>query len=681
MKIKSLYIKLLFITFISLSVIYLIIKLQKSTLSFFESYDNTLNKIDKIYHDEIHLNYAIIRYSMLNDINVNKIKKHINILQKDISNLDKTFKEISFKDNLFEIYKQRVNKKINEISLLITNLNTLNNLNKEIQKLILIMPQLKQENKISFTKAKIILQITKTIINNKHIENKINFLQNEINKEIKSTKSKFELKLLTKLNDYIKTYLVFKSLLNNILNKKDFEIIEKIMKEYTKNKNREKHMISSSLKGIIALIIIYTTLIVILIIYLEKENKHINSLLKQIKNSSQIDSLTWLYNRNRLNIDLQNSKKNMVVYILNIKKFKTINHIYGMEIGDKLLIEIAHFIREIVPNKIDIYRLNGDEFAILKEKENDKCEILAIDIVNNFEKHTFNVDGIDFKVSVNIGLSCIPPYIENAYIALYKAKQSSRLKYMKYSNTIDDKEIIKKNVQKAKLLMQAFKENRIIPAYQPIFNIHTNKIEKYEVLARVLHKDGRIESIFPYLQIIKDNKLYYTLTKTIISKAFENLKDKDIEFSINFSVEDINDENIISFLISKLDKKISKKLTIEILESENINNYTNIKNFINVLHRQNISISIDDFGSGFSNFEHLANLDIDFLKIDGSLIKNIDKNIKLQKLVESIISFAKFNNIKTVAEFVETKEEFETVKRLGVDYIQGYYIGKPTLSI
>ncbi len=231
-------------------------------------------------------------------------------------------------------------------------------------------------------------------------------------------------------------------------------------------------------------------------------------------------------------------------------------------------------------------------------------------------------------------------------------------------------------------LKKALENDRIVPYYQAIFNINTNKIEKYEALVRLIDEDGSIVSPFYFLNIAKKSKQYLKLTKQVIKKSFEYFKDKDYEFSVNLTLEDIKNKNISSYIIEMLKEyKIASKVVFEIVESEGIEDFDQINNFLDRARELGCKIAIDDFGSGYSNFEYLIKLNADYIKIDGSLIKDILIDKSNQEIVVTIIDFAKRQGFKTIAEFVSNEEIFNKVKELGIDYVQGYYISEPNPNI
>jgi len=164
----------------------------------------------------------------------------------------------------------------------------------------------------------------------------------------------------------------------------------------------------------------------------------------------------------------------------------------------------------------------------------------------------------------------------------------------------------------------------------------------------------------------------------MVTASFKRLEFMQKPITINIAIDDILNAKVSSFILRKLQKHpFPDLITFEILETNEILNYTKVSNFIKKIKAFNCSVAIDDFGSGYSNFEQVLKLDIDYIKIDGSLIKNIDTNKENEIVTKTIISFAKELGVKTIAEFVSNEAIFDKVKMLGIDYAQGYYIGKP----
>ena len=181
-----------------------------------------------------------------------------------------------------------------------------------------------------------------------------------------------------------------------------------------------------------------------------------------------------------------------------------------------------------------------------------------------------------------------------------------------------------------------------------------------------------------FLDTAKETRQYHELTKIIIKKSFEIIQKTDAVFSINISILDIIDKEITTFIYQSMDKyNVGGKLIFEILETEDIKDVDALLEFITNIRKYGAKIAIDDFGSGYSNFTYFSMMKPDFLKIDGSLIKDINNNSTNYYIVEAIVKFAKSLNIKTVAEFVSTKEIYKTLLTLNIDYMQGYYFSEP----
>ena len=161
-------------------------------------------------------------------------------------------------------------------------------------------------------------------------------------------------------------------------------------------------------------------------------------------------------------------------------------------------------------------------------------------------------------------------------------------------------------------------------------------------------------------------------------KILETIKVRKVAISINLSVEDINNSDIVNMIITTLSTfEYNHLITFEILETEAMKNYSDVQVFIDSVRSYGAKVAIDDFGSGYSNFSHILNMHVDYIKIDASLISNVDTNRNSRLMVETIVKLAQQLEIETVAEFVSTQEIYETVKELGVDWAQGYWLGKP----
>jgi len=239
-----------------------------------------------------------------------------------------------------------------------------------------------------------------------------------------------------------------------------------------------------------------------------------------------------------------------------------------------------------------------------------------------------------------------------------------------------------RNLKLSEIVRKAVQESRILPYFQPIVNNRTNKIEKYECLARLIDENQKIISPVIFIPIAKNIKVYNDITKIIIEKSFDTFENNNFEFNINLSSEDMINSKIFHFIIEKLKtSKAANRVTFELLESEAVKDFKKVERFINEVKRYGAKIAIDDFGSGFSNFSYLLKMKTDYIKIDGSLIKNIDVDKQSLLVVETIVDFAKKLDVKTVAEYVHSSVVMDKVQELKIDYSQGFYIDEPSPHI
>ncbi len=226
----------------------------------------------------------------------------------------------------------------------------------------------------------------------------------------------------------------------------------------------------------------------------------------------------------------------------------------------------------------------------------------------------------------------------------------------------------------------AIDNKNIISYFQPIINNQTQKVEKYESLVRLINEKNEILLPESFLGISKRSNNYCDITKQVLENSFFVLSENDdISISINLSMSDIENEEIRNTINNFLDANstFGKRIILELLEDEKINDFKVISRFIYSIKKRDVRIAIDDFGSGYSNFERIFKLSPDIIKIDGSIIGGLENNSYSRDLIESLVYFSKKQGIKTIAEWVENESTYNILRDIGVDYSQGYYFGKP----
>ena len=392
-----------------------------------------------------------------------------------------------------------------------------------------------------------------------------------------------------------------------------------------------------------------------------------------------VDQLTSLPNLLALQRDIEKSANPRLI-LININQFKNINNFYGYDTGDAILIAFAKLLTKHVSPSTVVYRMGGDEFALLKESAFNLDKLL--NMINIFQNHAFNYKESEIYTGISCGVAeGKNRLIENVTSSLKKAKLGSK-PFEVYDDSIQEDSKIKENIYWTQQLKDALKEDRIIIYFQPILDVHLEKAEKFEALVRLQGKDGTIHSPFKFMEVAKLSRLYLQLTRTVIKKAFDYFRDKPYEFSVNISIDDIVDLTTRNYIFELLeDFPEPSRVVFEILETEEVTEFTIVNDFAHYVKKLGAKLAIDDFGSGYSNYDYIIQLNVDFLKIDSSLIKNIDHDEKMEIVVESIITSARKLGLKTIAEYVHSQAVMEKVKELGVDFIQGYHIDKPLSSI
>lgn len=385
------------------------------------------------------------------------------------------------------------------------------------------------------------------------------------------------------------------------------------------------------------------------------------------------------------------NKNNMkTLFLIDILYMKDINAIYNFQNGDYIIkqlnkliaSQIITSIKKKINKKVFIEHTNthADVFELIIYDDFSIDEVLEIKnlIFEEIINHPFKLHNKSTSINIDITIGCsksddqlIKIYAEKA---LHKAKLNF-VHYMYYDSYLYKNEAISEDLLET--INYNIENNLVEPYFQAIMDNTTDKIIKYEALMRLFDKQGN--ALLPQVFIHKSKKcrLYTKLMELLIDKIVLYINKYKKHISINLEYTDILNPNIKRSLLAKIRKtNIGSYLTIEILESEKITNFNIVNDFISEAKKYDVKIAIDDFGTGFSNYEYILNLNVDYIKIDGSLIKKIDEEIYLN-LIKSIVQFCKQQEILIVAEFVNDMKILRYVKAIGIDFSQGYHIGKP----
>jgi EAL domain-containing protein (putative c-di-GMP-specific phosphodiesterase class I)/GGDEF domain-containing protein len=391
-------------------------------------------------------------------------------------------------------------------------------------------------------------------------------------------------------------------------------------------------------------------------------------------------SVIKLPNRKAFLKDNENKLFNKLA-IFDISGFGNINHYYGYEFGEKLLKLISHRFQKRFQNST-IYYLGADVFAVTSSKDILKEEFLQTikSAIWYFGYSPVELEGNKVYIPLRVGVAI--NYPELLFSAEFALSQTKVLKHNLVVYDISHHHICHPNA--LSIQQDLYWESEVITAIKKDrFEIFIQSIlgknnKKYEVLVRMRNSKGEIVSPYFFINRAKKLNLYAQITKKVIQKSFEFFENKRTEFSINLSISDILDNEVMDFLIQKIyEYHIGEYLTIEITESEGIDNLNEVISFIKTIKSFGVKIAIDDFGTGYSNFTYLVQLQADIIKIDGSIIQEINRSKSAKAVVEAIVFFASKMGMKTVAEFVSTKEIYAMCKEVEIDYFQGFLFDEP----
>jgi len=393
------------------------------------------------------------------------------------------------------------------------------------------------------------------------------------------------------------------------------------------------------------------------------------------------DIVTGLPNRQKLMEDINELTKKTTLASIFIKNFRDINDFYTVEVANKIAKDISEIFQKLIHNKaIRLYRTTDNEFALMTYKSMSilDFENVIFSLIEYFDHNIISVDGNDLNISICVGCASGKKHrlFINSEMALRKAIEGTK-SFISFEGNSEVEVQYQHNIVMTTKIKNAIKTNNILVFAQPISPNKKRGKQKYECLVR-MRENNEIISPFFFLEISKKARLYQTITKIVIEKSFQYFSDKTGEFSINLTLEDILNDEIVTLLKQKIkEHQIGERLVIELVESEGIEEYENVHEFISVMKSMGCKIAIDDFGTGYSNFEYLMKLDADYIKIDGSLIKNIHIDQYAEMVVDLIVNFAKRMNMQIIAEYVHNEAVQKKVEAMGIHYSQGYYIEEP----
>lgn len=400
----------------------------------------------------------------------------------------------------------------------------------------------------------------------------------------------------------------------------------------------------------------------------------------QLIDQLYIDEVTGLPNRRKLLLDIRSDS---VVMLLSMDNFAMIGRLYGPEAASALVNQVSASIAASVPWSGLLYRVHYEVFAM--HMNDAECTYEALmNFYGTFSLQSFRLNDVSVALSISIAYadqqSCAElTLLDKAEIALEDARNNGVRKCVFFDSSLHSAKIFEENLSWAKRLQASINEERLIPYFQPIYDIQNGEVLKFESLVRMQESDVVISPFF-FLGAAKRLGKLADITRIMTEKVFAVARQhSDLSFSINVSFDDFEQADMLLTIERLLlEHRINAgNIIFEILETGTFSDEARATDIIRRLKTLGFKIAIDDFGSGNSNFAHLMMMNVDFIKIDGQFIKEIATDERSLNITRTISEFARLTHAKTIAEFVKDEATYDAVKALGIDYAQGYFISKP----
>ncbi len=394
-----------------------------------------------------------------------------------------------------------------------------------------------------------------------------------------------------------------------------------------------------------------------------------------------------IMNQKQMLKDSIKALKHPFLLLAEIEDFAQLEDFYDNEIIERIEQEFAAKVLDYLPDELffdKVYRLDNGQFGFVKERESGFCERDTIEKLQEFQRnikaYRLHLEDLEYNIAVHLSFAHGEDEIyKNAKLGLKRARYEKSSIVFANDLIQQSKLRAKRNINTIKMIKEAIENQRVISRFHGIFNNKTGEVEKYESLVRLIDGGGREIAPYFFIPTAKKGKYYTQITDIVFENSLRALEKTKKDISINISSLDIENTGIRNGIINHLKKRPdhAKRLIFELLEDEDMKDFERVKAFIATIKGLGARIAIDDFGSGYSSFERLIDFKPDILKIDGSLIKNITSDRFSKNVVETIQTFAQKEGIVTVAEFVADEEIYKLVCQLGVDYSQGFFLGKP----
>lgn len=415
------------------------------------------------------------------------------------------------------------------------------------------------------------------------------------------------------------------------------------------------------------------------------------------------DPLTGLVNRQHFQheldhalIDARRSAHDGALLYLDLDAFKYVNDVSGHQAGDALLRIVADEVGKVARASDLLGRLGGDELGVLlHECDRDGAIQVAEKINKRLAEIKFPGLGANHRVSASIGIVIfseakmgVEQLLANADIAMYQAKSRGGAGWHVYSEGEGVQEKMQSRLHWEEMINRSLVSEGFIVHYQPILDIRARQVSHYEALVRMRGADGTVVPPGMFMEVAENSSLIRDIDRCVIHQVFDKMLalfavGKFYKFSINLSGVSINDAHLLSFIRDELSRSsmLPSHVVFEITETAAVSDFSAARTFMNAVRELGCAFSLDDFGVGFSSFNYVKQLPVDYVKIDGSFVRTLVDSPDDQVFVRALAEVARGFGKKTVAEFVEDERALNMLRSFGVDYAQGYFIGKPAPDV
>jgi diguanylate cyclase (GGDEF)-like protein len=423
---------------------------------------------------------------------------------------------------------------------------------------------------------------------------------------------------------------------------------------------------------------------------------------KKLSQLANHDPLTGLINRHRFSEVLDQERaqvaqrgKPSALMFIDLDQFKYVNDMYGHAAGDDLLKCIAERLKAGLGERGVVCRFGGDEFIVLvsnvvKDELTRTCEVLI-----RMGEHPIPGSEDTFSARCSIGVTIFEDdtvtsaeLLARADIACHHAKALGRNQFQFYTASSKEMNEMTADAGWSRQIQRALKEDAFALHYQPIIDINTGAPAYHEVLLRMALEPRKPVPPSAFLPAANRFGFMTEIDQWVIRNALRKLaqyreKDGDIRFTLNISASTFESADLFAYIEEQLtiNGVPIDAIVLEITEQVAVRNLGNAAQQISDLAKRGFRFAIDDFGSGYSSYKYLKNLPVDFVKIDGSFVADLAHDFVDQKIIASICEIAHATNRKTIAEHVKDYETYSVLYDLGVDYAQGYFLGKPSAKL